>query len=49
MQEYEEYNRKRLIDFDPKMPFPLRLVTLIAIGSFFYFTRYGISLSGVFG
>ena len=49
MQEYEENNRNRLIDFDPQIPFPLRLVTLIVIGSFFYFARYGLSLSGVFG
>lgn len=49
MQEYEENNRNRLIDFDPQIPFPLRLVTLIVIGSFFYYLDYGLTLKGIFG
>lgn len=49
MPEYEEYNRNRMVEFDPQIPFPLRLATLIVIGSFFYYVDFGFTLKGVFG
>jgi len=44
----EEYNRNGLIDFDPHIPFPFRLVTLTVIGFLYYFGDYGFSMGGGF-
>lgn len=47
MPEHEERTRKGLIDSSPQIPFPLRLVTLIGLGSCFYFFANGLSFGGV--
>ena len=48
MLEYEEHNRNRLVDYDPQVAFPLKLIALILIGGIFYLADYGLTLRGVF-